>query len=193
MIGIDSKNVKYCHWHHKLWSKGYLFLGLISMVFNAAAYNDSDSVPLNVTGSIYASSCTVTFPGDINLGTYYRQNISIAGANTSDVPVTVNLTDCSPFISKATATFSGTSYTEDSGYGAILYANSIADGAQDLGLQLFNSDPVVPLGNNTTYVVNIDPVTKSVSLNMTARMYTPHGSPTAGDFSAAVTINFTYQ
>ncbi|WP_168189641.1 fimbrial protein [Limnobaculum zhutongyuii] len=192
MMGINN-NVKSCHGSHKLWSKGYLFLGLMGMVFNAAAYNDSDSVPFNVTGSIYASSCTVTFPGDINLGTYYRQNISVAGANTSDIPVAVSLTDCSPFISKATASFSGTAYTEDAGYGSTLYANSIVGGAQDLGLQLFNSDPMVSLGNNANYVINIDPSTKSASLNMTARMYTPHGSPTAGDFSAAVTINFTYQ
>ncbi|MBK5142705.1 fimbrial protein SthD [Budviciaceae bacterium BWR-B9] len=193
MMGTDSNKVKCCHWMHNLWLKGYLFLGLMGIVFNAAAYNNSDSVPLNVTGSIYASSCTVTFPGDINLGTYYRQNISIAGANTSDIPVTVSLTDCSPFISKATASFSGTAYTEDAGYESILYANSIAGGAQDLGLQLLSSDPVVTLGNNANYVINIDSSTKSASLNITARMYTPHGSPTAGDFSAAVTINFTYQ
>ncbi|WP_407657853.1 MULTISPECIES: fimbrial protein [Limnobaculum] len=61
-----------------------------------------------------------------------------------------------------------------------------------MGLQLFNNDPVVSLGNNTSYVLNIDATTQSTALVMAARMYTPHGAPTAGDFGATVTINFTY-
>ncbi|WP_157953009.1 fimbrial protein [Limnobaculum parvum] len=192
MMEMDSKKVKCCHRSQGLLMKGYLCMALLGIGFNAVAYNASDTVPINVTGAIYASSCTVTFPGDIDLGTYYRQNISVAGAHTPEVMVTVNLTGCSPFISKATASFSGTPYAEDTGFGAYLYANNIADGAHDLGLQLFNNDLTVSLGNNTSYMVNIDGTTQSASLVMAARLYTPHGTPTAGDFSATVTINFTY-
>ncbi|WP_246020030.1 fimbrial protein [Limnobaculum zhutongyuii] len=170
---MDNKKVKYCHRRQRVLMKGYLFVGLLGMVFNAVGFNASDTVPINVTGTIYASSCTVTFPGDIDLGTYYRQNISVAGGNTPEVIVTVNLTGCSPFITKATASFSGTPYAEDSSYGPYIYANNVADGAHDLGLQLFNNDPVVSLGNNTSYVLNIDATTQSAALVMAARMYTP--------------------
>nr|WP_267081182.1 hypothetical protein [Limnobaculum allomyrinae] len=41
-------------------------------------------------------------------------------------------------------------------------------------------------------MLNIDATTQSTALVMAARMYTPHGAPTAGDFGATVTINFTY-
>jgi P pilus assembly protein, pilin FimA len=161
----------------------------------AQSFNRSDSVQVEVTGSIAAPPCQVTVPQSIALGSVARQLISTPGSNSSSHAVSLQLTDCPPETKTVTLTFSGPAYSEDPAFASDIYANQLEGGATDIGLQLINLDgnPLVNLGNGMNYSLGIDPQTASTKLNFAARMYTPHGNPTAGEFRTAVTINFTWQ
>ena len=94
-----------------------------------------------------------------------------------------------------TIAFSGTPYTADPAYSQAIYANELANGAQDVGLQLLNLDgnALVNLANGVTYTMPLNTETGRKVLSFMARMYTPHGAPTPGNFKSAVTLNFTYE
>lgn len=150
---------------------------------SSAAYNTADAVDINVTGLIYADPCTVTVPDTISLGQYARADIAVAGGNTATIPFTIKMTNCPATTTKAAISFNGVPYP-DPNYASAIYANSAANPAQDLGLQLFNLDgkSLVNLANNVTYTVDINSNTHEANLPVAARMYTPHGKVTAGVF-----------
>ena len=76
--------------------------------------------------------------------------------------------------SAATVTFTGTPYSEDPTYGSVIYANQVtpdADGATDVGLQLFDYPAIhVALANGVSYPVPIE--NGAGALKFIARMYT---------------------
>ncbi|EAB3866391.1 fimbrial protein SthD [Salmonella enterica] len=160
----------------------------------SAAYNTADAVDINVTGLIYADPCTVTVPDTISLGQYARADIAVAGGNTATIPFNIKMTNCPVTTTKATILFNGVPYPGPI-YASAIYANSAANPAQDLGLQLFNLDgkSLVNLANNVTYTVDVNSNTHEANLPVAAMMYTPHGKVTAGDFSSVVTITIAWQ
>ncbi|ECE5059265.1 fimbrial protein SthD [Salmonella enterica] len=160
----------------------------------SAAYNTADAVDINVTGLIYADPCTVTVPDTLSLGQYARADIAVAGGNTATIPFNIKMTNCPVTTTKATILFNGVPYPGPI-YASAIYANSAANPAQDLGLQLFNLDgkSLVNLANNVTYTVDVNINTHEANLPVAARMYTPHGKVTAGDFTSVVTITIAWQ
>ncbi|EDF9934220.1 fimbrial protein SthD, partial [Salmonella enterica subsp. enterica serovar Infantis] len=52
---------------------------------------------------------------------------------------------------------------------------------------------LVNLANNVTYTVDINSNTHEANLPVAARMYTPYGKVTAGDFTSVVTITIAWQ
>ncbi|XUA18705.1 fimbrial protein [Citrobacter sp. OP27] len=180
----------------------HYLLGLLLMsvpVSQGLAASDKDILQFNVTGNIIDGTCNVTKPEIVDLGKYYWKDFAVAGGNTGNVPVTIAFDGCTAGLSKATITFSGTPYSEDQAYGSVIYANQVtvqAGGATDVGLQLFIRDrdhPLngVALANGVNYPVEID-ANHSGSMTFESRMYTPHGSPTPGAFSSAITLNVMY-
>lgn len=162
---------------------------------SARAYNANDTIQVQVSGQIIASTCEVQVNDTVNLGEVARRDISVAGANSGTVLVTFSLSQCSPQLTQATAAFSGTPYSADPAYANAIYANDIATGTTDVGLQLFNLDgkTQVNLANGVRYSIPVNSQTATASLPIGARMYTPHGTPTAGDFKSSVTVSFIYQ
>ncbi len=169
-------------------------LGLI-LSCQTMAYNTSDTIQVQVTGQIITAVCEVTLDNTVSLGQIPRQDLSVAGGNSTPVTFTVKLFNCSPELSKVTIAFSGTPYTADPDFSQAIYANELADGAKDVGLQLLNLDgnTLINLANGVNYTMPLNPGTDSKVLSFMARMYTPHGAPTPGDFKSAVTLNFTYE
>lgn len=159
------------------------------------AYGSSDSIQVQVRGTIIATSCQVDIPQEVNLGQISRQDLSVPGGNSSTMVVLLKLSQCSPQVSQATVSFTGSPYTADSAFSTAIYANDVSGGASDIGLQLFNLDgnELVNLANGVSYTFPVQTETHSAILSLGARMYSPHGTPTAGDFKSAVTVNFTYQ
>lgn len=158
------------------------------------AFDASSVVQVQVTGTIIATSCQVDVPQEVNLGEVSRQDISVPGGNSGTMVVTLKLSQCSPQLTQATVSFTGSPYTDDPAYANAIYASQTTDGAKDIGLQLFNIDgkALVNLANGVSYNFPIQADTHTGLLSIGARMYTPHGAPTAGDFKSAVTVNFTY-
>lgn len=159
------------------------------------AYGSTDTVQIQVTGKIIAASCQVDIPQTVDLGQISRQDLSVAGGNSGTMVVLLKLSQCSPQVSQATVSFTGSPYTADPAFSSAIYANEASGGATDIGLQLFNLDgkALVNLANGVEYSFPVQTDTHAGIFSMGARMYTPHGTPTAGDFKSAVTVNFTYQ
>lgn len=172
-----------------------LLMGALASAPLLAAYKTSDVLQVEVTGQIVAPACQVEVPQTVDLGQIARQLLTVPGSNSVSKLVTLKFSQCSSVTTKANISFSGAPYAEDPSLANQIYANQLADGAQGIGLQLFNADgqPLVNLGNTVTYVVPVDTQTTSAQLPIVARMYTPHGNPTAGGFQTAVTLNFIYQ
>jgi len=170
---------------------------LVLLLISPSAYalHSSDTIQVQITGQIVAPSCTANVGQLVDLGTVISGDLSVPGANSQTKFVKLTLTNCSPELNHITATFTGTPYSEDPAFADAIYANESSNGTQGIGLQLFNWDgqPLVNLANGVSYQFSIDGATGSGELPIGARMYTPHGNPTAGSFSASVTVNFTYQ
>jgi len=174
--------------------------GMVFMlsVSPAMAYTDRNDIEFHVTGNIIDGSCNVTKPEAVDLGKYYWKDFAVAGGKTGNVPVTIAFDSCTAGLSQATVTFTGAPYAEDPAYASVIYANQVAadaGGATDVGLQLFIRDhehPIsgVALANGVSYPVALE--NQTGAMTFTARMYTPHGTPTPGAFSSAITLNVVY-
>lgn len=171
------------------------YAALLPLLFahTASAFNSQDVVNFSVSGNIIQPLCTVSVPPRVDLGVYSRQALSVAGANSANIPLTLSLSGCSRGLTQAVVTFSGTPY-DDGLWGTAIYANQLEEGAKGLGLQLYNDDgnALVNLANGASYRFPVDAQTASGSLNLIARMYSPEGKTTAGDFQTAITLNFSY-
>ncbi|EOI3488693.1 fimbrial protein SthD [Cronobacter sakazakii] len=186
-------------WLRDVFSGRWRRMALALLISNALipvpglAAGSQDTINFSVTGTIIRPSCNIEAPSVVKLGTFNRQDLSIAGANSASIPVLVKLTGCTAGLSEATAQFSGQPY-DNGAMGTAIYANQAENGAGDLGLQLINFDgkPLVNLANGVSYSVPIKADTHSGMLSLIARMYSPLGKPTDGDFSSSVTINFIY-
>ncbi|MNB93186.1 S-fimbrial adhesin protein SfaS precursor [compost metagenome] len=168
-------------------------LALLLFAHAAAAYNDQDVVNFSVSGNITQSICSVTVPGRVDLGVYARQDLAFAGAHSANIPFTINLTGCTQGLTRATVTFTGMPY-DDGSWGSVIYANQADAGAQGIGLQIYNADGASPvnLANGVSYTFPVDAQTAGGNLTLIARLYSPEGKSTAGEFSSAVTLNFIY-
>ena len=176
-------------------SKLLLMSMLTFMTFNALAFNQSDSIQVSVSGNIIASSCNIQVKDTVSLGDYTRADLSVPGANSGLIPVDIILTQCSAGMTSATVTFTGSAYKDDPAFAGAIYANDLAEGTKDIGLQLFNLDgkPLVNLANGVSYTFPVEAGTGSGKFKFASRLYSPHGTPTAGEFKATVTLNFSYQ
>lgn len=103
------------------------------------------------------------------------------------------MTNCPATTTKAAISFNGVPYP-DPNYASAIYANSAANPAQDLDYSfLTRRQSLVNLANNVTYTVDINSNTHEANLPVAARMYTPYGKVTAGDFTSVVTITIAWQ
>ncbi|MGL4725186.1 MAG: fimbrial protein [Scandinavium sp.] len=171
-----------------------LLIGLFFSGAVSAAYRDSDTLMISVSGTIEAEPCETGVPESITLGDYPRELLTVAGGNSTTVPFAITLSNCPPATTEVTITFSGPPWP-DSPYATVIYANTAVIPAADVGLQLINLDgrPLVNLGNGTRYTVAIDAATHGARLPIAARMYTPTGRVSAGEFTTVVTVNMTWQ
>lgn len=175
--------------------KKYTTLLALLLSGQTLAYHSSDTIQVQVTGQIIAAVCDVAMDNTVDLGQIAQRDLAVPGGNSAPKNFSVTLTQCSPELTGVTIAFSGTPYTADPAYSQAIYANELADGAKDVGLQLLNADgnTLINLANGVNYIAPLDPNAGSNVLHFISQMYSPHGTPSAGDFKSAVTLNFTYQ
>lgn len=176
-----------------------LLCALLFICASAQAYDESSTVFFDVTGTIDAVSCNVAvLPSDnINLGTIGTQYLKgIPGGNGPYTLVSLQFSGCTDNIASATITFSGDPY--DATY-TMIYKNKISgeSAAGGVGLQLFTSteggQTFAPLGNGDAYEFPFIKDADSNTFKMIARLYTPYGDVTGGQFSTTVTFNVSYK
>lgn len=145
---------------------------------------------LMLTGNVVASPCTVdtdTVNKTVELGTQQRRDLQTAGEGGEWQDFDLLLTNCPAGTTKVTATLSGTVDTQD----ATAWKNSGT--STNMALQIASRDrsQTVAPGNSLAQNVNIS--TRSATFPLSARMFTPQGSATAGTFQSVMNVDFTWQ
>lgn len=161
---------------------------LVAIFFSIPAL--AESTAININGNIIASPCNVdtdTVNKTVELGEGRVREMSVAGAGGEWADFELLLTNCPAATVGATVTFSGTPDDDD----ATAFKNS-AD-ATGIALRLASRDRATTYQNDSTMTQTIDTATHSATFPLSARMFSPKGNPTSGQFAAAVNVSFTYQ
>lgn len=146
---------------------------------------------INLSGTVVASACTV------DTGTK-EQTVTFQQARAVDYPKVGNtsewqdfeltLSGCPPSTTQVTALLSGDADNDD----ITKFANTQGN-ATGMALQIMTRDhqtEIPPAGEVTASVNGND---HRAVFPLSARMYTPTGRVTAGEFNTIVQLTFTYQ
>lgn len=145
---------------------------------------------INVSARLVARPCTVdtdTVNKTVELGQGRASEMKTAGAGGEWADFELLLTKCPAATVGATVTFSGTPDDDD----ATAFKNS-AD-ATGIALRLASRDRATTYQNESTMTQTIDTAAHTATFPLSARMFSPKGNPTSGQFAAAVNVSFTYQ
>jgi len=119
----------------------------------------------------------------VSLGDIYTSTLVGAGASTSWVPFTLNLTACPDGTNAVTAVFSGA--TDSNGN----FSNQGT--ASDMAVQLQTlSGQQLSSGSSLQTVVD---QSQNAAFSLQARAITPGGKPTSGTLQSAINIIYTWQ
>lgn len=175
------------------WLLFIIAIGFVSVSTAPAwAYDSSNVVNLNITGTIEEPVCEVSVKPSsaIDLGTVSYQSLSgKPGASGAAKVVSIAFDNCSTGTSSVTLTFSGFSF---SGNDSSIYVNELVYGAKNVGLQLQSAVDQKSLGPGDTYTYFFNSGPEQI-FNMNARMYTPNGQVTTGNVAFTVTFNVSYK
>ncbi len=166
---------------------------VLTLSLSAAAQADAT---LNFTGRLVAPACTVGSTladgQSVNLGTTGRTQLQQANQAGEWKEFNLELTNCPTGITKSTVTFTGTPDTVN----ATLFANTEAGdaAATHVAVQMAEQGNLSNvLSNGSSLEKSVDTTAKTVTFPLAARLYTPDGGARAGQVSATVLVNFTYQ
>lgn len=165
----------------------YFLLGS-SLICPLAVQADDSSMTMK--GTVLAVPCTVdtdTVNKTVELGQGRASEMKTAGAGGEWTDFELLLTKCPAATVGATVTFSGTPDDDD----ATAFKNS-AD-ATGIALRLASRDRATTYQNESTMTQTIDTAAHTATFPLSARMFSPKGNPTSGQFAAAVNVSFTYQ
>lgn len=155
--------------------------------FSAAALADTS---ISVSGNVVASPCTVdtdTVNKTIDLGTLQRRDLRTAGEGGDWQDFDLLLTQCPAGTTTVTATLSGTVDPQD----ATAWKNSGT--STNMALRVASRDRSQSFAPGDSLAENVNISTRSVSFPLSARMFTPLGSATAGTFQSVMNVDFTWQ
>lgn len=159
------------------------FLTLLS----AAAQADTS---ISVSGNVVATPCTVdtdTVNKTVDLGTLQRRDLQTAGEGGEWQDFDLLLTNCPAGTTKVTALLSGTVDTQD----ATAWKNSGT--STNMALRIASRDHATAYASGESLDQNVNISTRSASFPLSARMFTPQGSATAGTFKSVMNVDFTWQ
>ncbi|WP_336212678.1 fimbrial protein [Enterobacter sp. P82] len=145
---------------------------------------------LTLSGQVVVSPCTVdtdTVNKTVDLGTLQRRDLQTAGEGGEWQDFDLLLTNWPAGTTKVRATVSGTPDPQD----ATAWKNSGTSTNMALRIASRDRSQIVAPGDSLTQNVNIS--TRSASFPLSARMFTPQGSATAGTFQSVMNVDFTWQ
>lgn len=161
-----------------------------SSLFLVGYATATDMVNISVTGRITATPCMVdtdSITKQVDMGQTIAHNLNHA----SGIPVWKDfqllLVSCPRDTHWATATFSGEADSND----PTAFKNLGA--AENVALQMTNTDHSVIYSNASQMKVAIDDSTRRGVFPLSARIVSPSLNATGGSFNAAISVTFTYQ
>ncbi|WP_039029621.1 fimbrial protein [Leclercia adecarboxylata] len=164
-----------------------LKIALCLTLFSAAVQADSS---ISVSGNVVASPCTVdtdTVNKTVELGTLQRIDLRNAGEGGEWQDFDLLLTNCPTGTTKVTAHLSGTVDTQD----ATAWKNSGT--STNMALRIASRDHVTAYASGDSLEQTVNVSNRSASFPLSARMFTPQGSATAGTFQSVMNVDFTWQ
>ncbi|HBK4767638.1 TPA: type 1 fimbrial protein [Serratia liquefaciens] len=169
----------------KIISNALFGLGLAGLLYSPLT--QADSVTVNISGNVVASSCTVKSSNPLNVVLPDIDMLKLAkkGDSSPFVNFDLELEGCSEGVTKVTATYGGTvsPLSSDS------FTNTGTATQVVLYMQDSASTAIYP---NTTRQVAVDSVARTAKFSQKIQIYAM-GASTPGTVSGNIVVSFTYQ
>lgn len=146
---------------------------------------------IDISGTVVASACTVD-TDTIGQTVTFEQARAVDYSRIGDISewqdFELTLSACPLSTTQVTAQFSGDADSDD----ATKFANAQGS-ASGMALQLMTRDHQTEISPQGTLVVDVNKDSRRAVFPLSARMYTPTGRVTSGEFQTTVQFTFTYQ
>ena len=146
---------------------------------------------MTLSGIVVAAACTVDTQTKDQTVTFEQAravNYRQAGNTSEWQDFELTLSACPASTTQVTATFSGNADSDD----ITKFANSQGD-ASGMALQMMTRDHLTEITPLASPAVAVDSVSRRAVFPLSARMYTPTGAVSPGEFNTVVQFDFTYQ
>ncbi|MGO4743010.1 fimbrial protein [Serratia quinivorans] len=170
---------------YKISSNALFWLGLTGLFISPLT--QADSVAVNISGNVVASSCTVKGSNPLNvvLPDIDMLKLSKNGDSSPFVNFDLELEGCSAGIAKVTASYGGTA--------SPLSPNSFANTGTATQVVLYMLDGTdIEIKPNATRQVAVDSLTHTAKFSQKVQIYAK-GAATPGTVSGNIIVSFTYQ
>ncbi|HCH9279045.1 TPA: type 1 fimbrial protein [Salmonella enterica] len=146
---------------------------------------------INLSGTVIASACIVD-TGTKEQTVTFQQARAVDYLKVGDTSewqdFELTLSSCPPSTTQVTALFSGDADTDDT----TKFANSQGS-ATGMALEIMTRDHQTEISPAGALAVNVNSNDRRAVFPLSARMYTPTGHVTSGEFKTVVQLTFTYQ
>lgn len=167
---------------------------MLSALLCLSAVSGIDAVQatdINLSGVVVASACTVD-TGTQDQTVKFQQARAVdypdAGDTSEWQDFELTLSACPLSTTQVTALFSGDADSDD----ITKFANTQGS-ASGMALQIMTRDHQTEISPAGTLAVSVDKARRRAVFPLSARMYTPTGQVSAGEFQTTVQLTFTYQ
>ncbi|ANO88405.1 type 1 fimbrial protein [Escherichia coli] len=164
---------------------------LLVTLWPLCAFHSAQAADININGTVVASACVIdtqTKDQTVRFEQARAVNYDTVGHTSEWQNFSLNLSSCPASTSSVTALFTGESDLVDQ----TKFANTLGD-ATGMALQIMTDDHITEISPNGKMTVNVDQASRKATFPLAARMYTPTGTVTAGEFHTVVQFTFTYQ
>ncbi|MBV8042163.1 fimbrial protein [Pluralibacter sp.] len=159
---------------------------LVGLWFTQALATD-----ITISGTVVASPCAVD-TGTKDQTVKFEQARAVNFTNVGDASewqdFELTLSSCPVSTTQITATFTGNADNDD----PTKFANAQGD-ATGMALQIMTRDHLTEINPLGSLAASVDIHNHQATFPLSARMYTPTGHVTAGEFNTTVQLTFTYQ
>lgn len=157
----------------------------------ASGINAVQATEIHLSGTVVASACTVDTGTKDQTVTFEQAravNYSRVGDTSEWQDFALTLSACPVSTQQVTALFSG----EADGDDITKFANAQGS-ASGMALQIMTRDHLTEISPAGELAVKVDADSHRAIFPLSARMYTPTGKVTSGEFNTTVQLTFTYQ
>ncbi|ECE6742734.1 type 1 fimbrial protein [Salmonella enterica subsp. salamae] len=166
-------------------------LPVLACLWGVCGIQTVQAADINLSGTVVASACIVD-TGTIDQTVTFEQARAVDYTRVGDTSewqdFELTLSACPSSTSQVTALFSGDANSDD----ITKFANAQGS-ASGMALQIMTRDHQTEISPEETLAVSVDRTSRRAIFPLSARMYTPTGHVTSGEFQTTVQLTFTYQ